>query len=627
MNMQKYKAIGSRLTSSGVRHERRWLVFLLLWSTTWPIGAQTGSVASLSKTYIKREAMIPMRDGVKLYTAIYEPRDRQARHPILMYRTPYGSGPYGNEFCADLQTELQHYVATNYIIVYQDVRGCNMSEGQYENVRPVVLGKHERANDVTDAYDTAEWLVRHTYNNGCIGLTGYSYLGYYALTAALSNHPAIKAVCPEAPIADWFMGDDIHHNGALMLTDSFGFLWNFGRYRPTPSTAMPPLKPYYYTDEYSFFRRQGSISRLSALKRDSLPFWDQVCRHTNYDEWWQQRCPLKQYERVDIPVMIVGGLFDAEDLYGTWHSYKALNRRKHPAPLYLLMGPWSHGGWLGGKGNRLGGITFGTDDLNETYRNMQERFFDYYLRGEGEMHLPAVTLFFTGENRWRSFDTLPGNTLVPTPIYLHRGGRLDFEKPVEPAAFTQYVSDPAHPVPYTAGIRRNRDATYMIEDQRFASRRNDVLTFVTDPLQRDLTLCGAIGIDLAVSISTTDADFVVKLVDVFPDDTDSRLAGYEMPVRSDVMRGRYRNSFGKPQPFVPGKVEQVGFELPDVAHTFLKGHRLMVQVQSSWFPLVDLNPQQFVDIYRCTSESFVASTVTIHHDSRHTSRLLLPILK
>lgn len=579
----------------------------------------------VAETYTKREVMIAMRDGAKLYTAVYEPKDNSRRHPILMFRTPYGCRPYGESFSGAIEGELAHYVARQYIIVQQDVRGRYMSEGEYENVRPVVLQPGERANDVTDAYDTAEWLVKNTWNNGSIGLTGNSYLGYYALTAALCKHPAIKAVCPEAPIGDWFMGDDVHHNGALMLTDAFRFLWGFGRYRPKPSQKVEGLKPYYFTDEYSFFLRTATIGGLSALQRDSLPFWNAMLKHPDYDEWWQQRSPIQAYKAIDIPVMVVGGLFDAEDLYGTWSSYKALAARQK-APLYLLIGPWRHGGWHAKGANRLGETSFGHEDLSERFRSMQQRFFDYYLDHVGTIDFPPVTLFFTGENSWRTFAKLPAEKTVLTPIYLHKGGALRFEKPREKLSYTQYLSDPAHPVPYTNRIDRNRDAAYMVEDQRFASRRNDVICFSTPSLTEALTLCGPIEIDLSTSISTTDADYIVKLIDVFPDE-DNKQAGYEMLVRGDIMRGRYRNSFTKPEPFVPNKMAHVRFSLADVAHTFPKGHRIMVQIQSSWFPLADRNPQQFVNIYRCRPGDFVPTTVRIFHDATHASKLILPVLR
>lgn len=588
--------------------------------------SQSVEEQQLSAEYTKHEAMIGMRDGVKLYTAVYEPRDKRQRHAILMFRTPYGCRPYGKQFSSAIWGELRHYAKKRYIIVYQDVRGRYMSEGEYENMRPVTLARGERANDVTDAYDTAEWLVKHTHNNGSIGVTGNSYLGYYALTAALCKHRAIKAVCPQAPIADWFMGDDVHHNGALMLTDAFSFLWGFGRYRGAPSPTVPSSKPYYFTDEYSFFLSMGTISELSKLQRDSLPFWNTMLKHPNYDEWWQQRSPIKQYAKIDIPVMIVGGLFDAEDAYGTWNSYKALAARPKARALYLLMGPWSHGGWYGEKGNQLGEISFGNEDLNEKFRTLQQRFFDYYLNNEGTMELPAITLFFTGENRWRTFAKWPAEKIKATPIYLHAGGALSFEKPLENSAYTQYESDPAHPVPYTNAIGRHRSAAYMTEDQRFAWRRNDVISFVTPPLEHALTLCGAVDVDLSTSLSTTDADFVVKIIDVFPDDIDSKQAGYQMLVRGDIMRGRYRKSFTTPEAFVPSEISRVAFSLADVAHTFEKGHRVMVQIQSSWFPLADRNPQQFINIYRCTKADFVKSSVKIYHNRTHASKLMLPVL-
>jgi putative CocE/NonD family hydrolase len=436
------------------------------------------------------------------------------------------------------------------------------------------------------------------------------------------------------------MGDDTHHNGALMLTDAFSFLSGFDRPRPVPSKENYPYKNYYKNDEYSFFLKVGNVANLTSVLGDSIRFWREMIQHPNYDNWWKERCPFALYKNVDAAVLVVGGLFDAEDAYGTWGSYKALDSRRSGKPLYLLIGPWRHGGWRG-QGNYLGDIRFGNTDLNKSFEGAEQQFFDYYLLGEGSFNQTSkATVFFTGENQWHHFSEWPAPNCQSTPIYLNGQDALTFSVPVEEHSYSEYLSDPDKPVPYTKKSSHNRQVEYMTEDQRFASTRPDVVTFETQPLQDNLTLGGELTADLWVSISTTDADFVVKLIDVFPDDFKynatvdgegnngkTLMGGYQMLVRGDLMRGRYRNSFEHPQAFVPDKPERVTFKLADVAHTFLKGHRLMVQIQSSWFPLVDRNPQQFVDIYHCSDKDFISSDIKIFHQKDKPSRLLLPILK
>ncbi len=617
------------------------LLFILLFFTSSLVYSQTINEQWVKSNYSKREVMIPMRDGTRLYTAIYEPCAHNQKSPILIYRSPYGSHPYGSDFNSSLWNSLKGYIQKKYIIVYQDVRGKRMSEGEYENIRPIhLLAPKGRTDDATDMYDTADWLLKHTCSNNCIGVTGSSYLGYYALTAALSRHPAIKAVCPQAPIGDWFMGDDIHHNGALMLTDAFNFLSGFDRPRPVPSMEDYPYKNYYKNDEYSFFLKAGNVANLTSMLGDSIRFWSEMIQHPDYDNWWKERCPFTLYKNVDAAVLVVGGLFDAEDAYGTWNSYKALDSKRSGKPLYLLMGPWQHGGWRG-QGNYLGDIRFGNTDLNKSFEDTEQQFFDYYLLGEGSFdQTPKATVFFTGENQWRHFSEWPTSNSQPTPLYLNEQDGLTFSAPTYEHSYSEYLSDPDKPVPYTKKSSHNRPVEYMTEDQRFASTRPDVVTFETEPLQDNLTLGGELTADLWVSVSTTDADFVVKLIDVFPEDfkynpavdgegnkSKTLMGGYQMLVRGDLMRGRYRNSFEHPQAFVPGKPERVTFKLADIAHTFLKGHRVMVQIQSSWFPLVDRNPQQFVDIYHCADKDFIPSNIKIFHQKDKPSRLILPILK
>lgn len=593
------------------------------------ITAQTITREWIEAHYRKREVMIPMRDGIHLHTTIYEPKETMGNHPILMSRTPYGCYPYGNEYDANLWGGYAHFIQKGYILVYQDVRGRRMSEDSFSNVRPVCFDQSAPADDASDAYDTAEWLLKHTACNGNIGVTGTSYVGYYTLIAALSAHPAIKAICPQAPIGDWFMGDDVHHNGALMLSDAFNFLSGIDRPHKGPSVYDSPFVPYYTGNERDFFLGKGALKHIHRALGDSISIWNEMALHPDYDEWWQERNYFRYLNRIKAAVFIVGGLFDAEDQYGTWNSYQRLikSRKDTSNAVYLLIGPWSHGAWNYGKANTLGAIRFSDDDLGRIFTQAHQSFFDYYLLNEGNFpqQMPKSSIFFTGENCWHYFTQWPPPHMVHQPIYLHDKGKLSFEAPIEKKSSTSYLSDPSDPVPYTATQSTYRDAGYMIEDQRFASQRADVISFRTDPLKANLTIGGPIEAELWVNVTGTDADFVVKLIDVYPSD-DQQLPDYEMPVRFDIMRGKYRHGFTHPIPLSPQKTELVKFTLCDAAHTFKQGHRIMIQIQSSWFPLADRNPQQFTNIWSCDDNDYVLSTISIYHQRKRASCLLLPIL-
>ncbi len=612
-----------------VAHLIKTVLILLVLLPLQSVGVMAGNITRewIEQHYRKREVMIPMRDGIHLYTAIYEPVKGQGRHPVIMQRTPYGCYPYGKELNGSLWNGMAAFAEKGYIIVFQDVRGRRMSEGDFVNVRPVSFRKGAPADDASDAYDTADWLVRHTECNGNIGLTGNSYLGYYALVSALCAHPAIKAVCPQAPIGDWFMGDDTHHNGVLMLTDAFRFLSGFHRPRKGPSVSDSPYKAYYEGNERDFFLQKATLRNVLQVLGDSIGFWNDMAAHPDYDSWWQERSYRHLLGRTKAAVMIVGGLFDAEDLYGTWNAYYGLKHSRNGS-LFLLMGPWAHGGWHSRKANTLGGIRFSDQDLGTTFSDMQQAFFDHYLLGKGSFpdKTPAATVFFTGENRWRTFTEWPAKAVKRQSLYLNRQGTLSSDPPAERKSCTQYTSDPADPVPYTATQAPHRKAAYMVEDQRFAGGRADVLSFQTGILQHDVTIGGEITADLWVSLTTTDADFVVKLVDKYPDDA-TAMGGYELPVRADIMRGRYRESFARPKPFRPRQPQRVTFRMPDAAHTFRKGHRIKVYIQSSWFPLAEMNPQQFVNPWTCGKDDFVPTSVTVYHQKNKASRLLLPVIK
>ena len=597
--------------------------------------------AWIRDNYYKIERMVPMRDGTRLFTSIYVPKDTTERHPFLMTRTPYSCAPYGEANFRPFWNGYQRlYLRENYIIVTQDVRGRFMSEGEFADVRPHNPSKKGRETDeASDTYDTIDWLLANVpHNNGRVGVFGISYPGFYTTMAALSGHPALKAASPQAPVTDWFMGDDFHHNGAFFLLDGFNFYTRFGLPRPKPTTRYQGGYEVRTQDNYDFYLRNGALKNFARLMGDSISFWKELYEHPDYDDWWKARNPRNHVAGIKPAILTVGGLFDAEDVYGAWRLYEAIEKKNPPTHFNrIVMGPWFHGQWGGRSDGRfLGNIAFGSR-TSEWYQNQVEvPFFNHFLKGKGDLSsLPEATVFMTGENEWKAYDRWPPAGKTDVPFYLGPQGALGRDKPGANGGSSSYTSDPSKPVPYTEDVHTGRTREYMTDDQRFASRRPDVLTFSTPALTEDLTVTGTVIAELFATLSTTDADFIVKVIDVFPDDftggterhTAYPMGGYQMLVRGEVMRGRYRNSFEKPEAFKPGKTEKVRFELPDVSHTFRKGHRLMVQVQSTWFPLVDRNPQQFVDIYKCDDKDFVKSDIRIHHDAGRPSAVILPVLR
>lgn len=603
--------------------------------------------AWITQNYTKVEKLIPMRDGVKLFTSIYIPKDSSEKHPILFGRTPYSCAPYGEKFRNFWDTHWKYYMRENYIVVVQDVRGRWMSEGEFVDVRPFIKDKktNKDIDEASDTYDAIDWMVKNIYgNNGNVGVMGISYPGFYSTMAAASGHPALKAVSPQAPVTDWFMGDDFHHNGAFALMDGIAFyLGGFGYPRPVPTSKGPvstfPNSP----DNYDRFLQIGSLSNVTKLAGDSIKFFKDMFAHPNYDAWWQARNARVSMYDVKPAILTVGGLFDAEDCFGAWNLYKAIEKQSPNSNNKLVIGPWFHGQWSRGDGSYLGNVKFGSKTSEWYQNNIEIPFFNYYLKGKGnDPRLAEATIFFSGENKWKTFDQWPPAAAQNQEIYLQPDGSLAWSKPATSNSFSEYVSDPAHPVPYTEDVHFSRTREYMTDDQRFASRRPDVVTFETAPLTENLTLAGPVIADLLVSLSSTDADFVVKIIDVFPDDfkypdytpQPSRgvggsypMGGYQMLVRGEIMRGKFRNSFETPAPFKPNKVEKVKFTLPDVAHTFEKGHRLMIQIQSSWFPIFDRNPQQFMNIYEAKDSDFKKATIRVFHDAGNSSGVILPVVK
>ena len=611
-------------------------IFLLCLLSAAGASAQNAlDSAYIRENYVKIERMVPMRDGVKLFTSIYMPKDRSEKHPILMTRTPYSCAPYGEDKWKPYWNSYHRlYFRENYIMVTQDVRGRYMSEGEFMDVRPYNAAKKGKETDESsDTYDTIDWLLTNLEgNNGKVGVFGISYPGFYSTMAALSNHPALVAVSPQAPVTEWFLGDDFHHNGAFMLMDGFSFYTRFGIPRPRPVTAYKGGYVIKGQDNYDFYLRNGSLKNFAKLMGDSVSFWKDLYAHPNYDTFWRARNTRNHVSGVKPAMLVVGGLFDAEDCYGAWRLYEAIEE-KNPGKTFnkIVMGPWYHGQWSRPDGTSLGNISFGQRTADWYQNNIEVPFFNHHLKAKGDLsRLPEATVFMTGTNEWKQYDTWPPANARDRAVYFQPGGTLGWERPTAAKASSTYTSDPSRPVPYTDGVHMQRTREYMTDDQRFASRRPDVLTFRTPVLTEDLTVTGTVIADLKVTISTTDADLVVKVIDVFPDDHRQPgnrypMGGYQMLVRGEIMRGRFRNSFDKPEPFKPGKVEQVRFELPDISHTFKKGHSLMIQVQSSWFPLADRNPQQFVNIYEADDKDFIPSTIQLHHDARNSSAVILPV--
>jgi len=603
-----------------------------------PVVMPEDSPESVKKIYNKEEVYIEMRDGIKLFTSIYTPKEAKGDSPFLLFRTPYNAEGGGKDAYNYFVSIYHRFLKEGYILVFQDVRGRYMSEGEYVNVRPYITNKRGTDTDeASDTYDTVEWLVNNIENNnGNVGVTGISYPGFYATMAILADHPAIKAVSPQAPVSNWFLGDDWHHNGAFFLIDGFSFYTSFGDPHPGQSRRNYPLNFVWgKEDSYDFFMEMGPIKNTREIFPDSVTYWHELFEHPNYDDWWKATVPLPHLKNVRPAVMTVGGWFDAEDLWGALNTYKAIEEQNMSSlSNHLVMGPWAHGQWAGESTGNLGNIYWGNSP-NDMYHELEVDFFNHYLKNEGKKDFSEAYIYMTGENQWQRYNDWPPQEAKAKSIYLQPGGGISFSAPSAVNTYSEYISDPDKPVPYIEDVHLHRDRDYMTGDQRFASRRPDVLVFETEAMTEDITLTGPVTAELYVSTTGTDADFIVKVIDVFPDrmnkpagaDIDVPLGGYQMLVRGEVMRGKYRNSFEEPEPFVPGEVTKVSFSIPDIAHKFKKGHKLMIQVQSSWFPLVDRNPQKFVNIYECDEEDFQKATIRIYHGSKYPSGIKVMELK
>ena len=593
--------------------------------------------AYIKENYEKFEYQIKMRDGVKLFTVVYAPKDQSKKYPIMMQRTCYSVSPYGIEQYKKSLGPSSYLMRDNFIFVYQDVRGRWMSEGKFATMRPHIKGNNPKKKDIdesSDTYDTIEWLLSNIKNNnGKVGQWGISYPGFYTAAAIPEAHPALVASSPQAPISDFFF-DDFHHMGAFLESYITAYPV-FGH-----QTAGPTQKSWYddkldkikdgrdMNDAYKFYMSLGPLKNVTENYYQDNFMWKETVDHPNYDKFWQKRSILPHLTGVNHAVMTVGGWFDAEDLYGPLNIYKTIEAYNPNAKNTLVMGPWSHGDWAVEKGfQAVNHIYFG-DSISTFYqKNIERKFFNYYLKGNGEMNLPEAYLFDTGIKKWKEFNEWPSSALKTYTLTFGENEQLLINDNSQINISFSYTSDPKKPVPYRSEITKVNftPRAFMTDDQRHASRRPDVLVFSTEALNADKLFGGEIEVKLKVSISTTDADFIVKLIDVYPDDEKPSkvtpdyvsMSGYQQLIRSEVFRGRYRNSFEKPEPFTPGKVEEVNFPLQDILHTFKKGHKIMIQIQSTWFPYIDRNPQKYVDnIYKAQKKDFVVSEITVYGNSK-----------
>lgn len=595
--------------------------------------------AYLREHYTKFEHKIAMRDGIKLLTAIYAPKDDSVKYPLLLTRTPYSIRPYTVDRFPEPNGPLKEYAKEKFIFVFQDVRGRNGSEGEFVHMRPQKPVKSSRMDidESTDAYDTIDWLVKNVpNNNGQAGLMGISYPGFYTAAGMIDSHPALKCASPQAPIADWFVGDDFHHNGAFYLPHAFRFFAQFGQTMEEPTRQDPRPFDFKTPAGYDFYLNLGPLSNADKMYfKGKITFWNDLMSHPNYDDFWQARNLRPHLKNVKAAVMTVGGWYDAEDLFGPLQIHKEVGLRNPDTFNMLVIGPWAHGGWSRGDGDRLGNVQFFAK-TSEFYRNQIELpFLKHFLKDDPKFDLPKAFVFETGTWQWRRFAAWPPPNTQKRRLYFRAGGRLSFDPPGEEASpFDEYLSDPAKPVPFIPNVAIGMTREHMVDDQRFAASRPDVLVYQSDVLQEDSTLAGPITAHLQISTTGTDSDWVVKLIDVYsgdypnpnPNPAGVEMGGFQQLVRGEAMRGKFRGSFTSPEPFEPGKITTVEYVLPDAYHTFRRGHRIMVQVQSSWFPLVDRNPQKFCDIYNAKAEDFQKATQRVYRSALNASYLVVDLL-
>jgi putative CocE/NonD family hydrolase len=590
------------------------------------------SIFAQQAVYTRADSMIPMRDGVHLYTQVFTPTQATEKFPFLLIRTPYGTGQLDS---TRLVAGLPELAADGYIFVMQDIRGRFKSEGQFVMLRQPRDPKDKSAIDEsTDTYDTIEWLLKNVpNNNGRVGMAGTSYGAWLTVMGMLDPHPALRAAVPQASPADMWIGDDFHHNGAFRL--SYGFEY---AYRMESSKEISDVSTVIDTfDVYDWYLRLGPLSNIDAKYiHNRLPTWNDFVNHPDYDAFWRRQAFAPWLNRVTVPTLNVAGWWDQEDFYGPLKIYELLEQHDSAHQNFLVVGPWNHGGWSRGEGRKLGRVDFGSATAEYYRREVLDRFLAYHLKGKGSLDLPEALTFRTGTNEWVRHDAWPPKRdVVERRLYIHEDGKLSFdepsvEAPVGKDAFDTYVSDPANPVPYrhrpielTSGW-----TTWLVEDQRFVDHRPDVLSWVSDPLSSDLVVAGKMTAELFASTTGTDSDWIVKIIDVYPEKypPDPKMGGYELMIAGDVLRGRYRQSPEKAEPIVPGSVIPYKISFPANDHVFLKGHRIMVQVQSTWFPVIDRNPQRFVpNIFKASGADFQKVIQRIYRDKQFASHIVLPV--
>ncbi len=632
-----------------------YLIFILIllsvpqvWTRTH---ADSAPEFNVKEHYTKYEFRIPMRDGKLLFTAVYVPKDSSRSYPFMVDRTPYSVAPYGVDQYRKMLGPSDEFQRAGYIFVYQDVRGRYMSEGSFVEMRPHIDNKKSNSDvdDSSDMYDTVEWLLKNVpNNNGKVGIWGISYPGFYTSASIIDSHPAIKAASPEAPMTDLFKGDDAYHGGAFMLAANFGFYTFF---KPQQTPILPPKNMRFFeygtADGYDFFLRMGPLAGAKPLYfKDPNWLWDDQVAHDTYDDYWKARNLAPHMKDIHCAVLTVGGWFDAEDLQGPFSTYHAIGKNNPEIYNGIVVGPWVHGGWARYEGNHLGSVGFASNTGQFFRGQILFPFFEQYLKGGSDAKLPAAYVFETGTNMWREYASWPPKDTESKMLYFRENGGLSFEPPTDAAgAFDEYVSDPNKPVPFVSYPSTSVPQEYMVADQRFAASRPDVVVYQTEPLEQDVTIVGPLSPRLFASTSGTDSDWIVKLIDVYPEDypddtaaPDStlplkdvpppsiKMAGFEQLVRGEPMRGKFRKSFEHPEAFTPGKVEEVSFTMPDVNHTFRRGHRIMVQVQSSWFPLIDRNPQVFENIPDAKPGDFQKATERIYRDRAQASGIAIQVL-
>ncbi|MFC1726462.1 CocE/NonD family hydrolase [candidate division KSB1 bacterium] len=614
------------------------VAILLIFSNVSSVRAQT-KTPLIQNNYKKTEVFIPMRDGVKLYTQVYTPVDKTKNYPVMLFRTPYSIGFYGKDQFRTLLGPNRMYAQEGFIFVYQDVRGKFQSEGEFVVMKPhkTVKNSNKDTDESSDTYDTIEWILKNVpNNNGRVGQWGISYPGWQTVMGMVDAHPAMKASSPQASPSDMWTGDDFHHNGAFRLMYTFGWLSNNARIRSGPSGSGSERFSFGTPDGYNFFMDLGPVSNVdNKYFQKRVPTWNEYMEHGDYDEYWKEQNVLQYLNNIKHPVLNVAGWFDAEDFYGPMSIYYEIEKKNPANKSTLVVGPWLHGGWARMPGDVLGNIRF-VEKTGEYFRkNVEFPFFNYYLKDKGEMNLPEAIVFETGSNKWRSYDHWPPREAVEKNLYFHSDGKLSFSPPEESEKTSDsYISDPDKSVPWSTDISTRQGHLWMIEDQRFASRRPDVLVYQTDVLTEDVTISGPVIASLFVSTTGTDADWIVKLIDEYPGDAPDnspdrnvKMGDFQMLLAGEVFRAKYRNSFENPEPMVPGKVTKIEYDLRDKCHTFLKGHRIMVQIQSTWFPVIDRNPQKFCDIYHASEDDFQIATMSVYRSKKYPSFLKLKIME